>query len=79
MQHDEAKQKALELDKQLRADDSRFSGSVLLAHQDGSIMFWEYAFCERHDEWWFVFTEHHGNHVYHHEDLERIKEYQHMD
>lgn len=58
-------------------------GSVLLQHEDGTVLFYNYAFlmryydpehgnwgaCSTPGQWILVFTEHHGFHVYPVDDL----------
>ena len=55
-------------DKTLRADDRRFAGAVKLVDEDGSVVFYEYAFLlsyrSKPGTWIMVFTEHHGFHVF---------------
>jgi len=71
----EAYERAKALNVLLRADDPRLRGAVKIIHVDGSILFYEFAFAERRPYdglnptgpragWWFIFTEHHGFHVY---------------
>jgi hypothetical protein len=66
----EIKQKADEYDATLLATDPRFRRSATLIHEDGSYLHFDSAFLMRIDSVWIAcFTEHHGVHVYHHEDL----------
>lgn len=55
-------------DKTLKADDPRFRRAVKIVDEDGSIVFYEYAFLLSYsqdlDEWIMVFTEHHETHVF---------------
>jgi len=60
---------AKEINDKLRADDCRFNCAVKLLHGDGTVMFLEYAFVEKHDDWVFIFSEHNGYHIYHSSDL----------
>jgi hypothetical protein len=56
-------------DSTLRADDPRFRKVVIVKEEHGmSTFIYEDAFVVRKDDWYCVFTEHHGYHVYHHED-----------
>ena len=72
----EAKRFAEQRDKKLTGYD--FKHSVLIKHGDGSVLFFNYAFLEEKEGWIFVFTEHHGPHIYHKEDLDGIKQYKHF-
>lgn len=59
-------------DKALRADDPRFNRSVLVIHIDGSVIFYKSAFLMRAGDGWIVtFTEHHGIHFNHEDELMR--------
>lgn len=71
----EAYVRAEALDAKLRADDARLEGAVQVRHADGTVLFFDHAFAEAHprdkadlkdreEAWWFIFTEHHGVHVY---------------
>lgn len=57
-------------DHQLLATDPRFRRSVTLMHEDGSYLHFDSAFLMRiQSEWIACFTEHHGLHIYHVDDL----------
>jgi hypothetical protein len=57
-------------DRTLMADDDRFGRKVSLVHEDGSTLYFDLAFLMTVDKVWLaVFTEHHGTHVYHIDDL----------
>jgi len=57
-------------DHQLLATDARFGREVTLIHEDGSMTHYESAFLLRIQGSWIVcFTEHHGLHIYHADDL----------
>lgn len=61
----------------LRADDPRFSRKVSLIHEDGCTMYFDSAFLMYVDKVWLaVFTEHHGAHVYHIDDLTSYEQLQ---
>jgi len=88
-QFQEAYERAKALNVLLRADDPRLRGSVQIVHDDGSILFYEFAFVERHphdglqplktgEGWWFIFTEHHGFHVYATDEV-KIRQYKRAD
>lgn len=60
---------AEEYDKGLLATDPRFRGLVIVrGEHDGSCFVYPDAFVVKKDEWYVVFTEHYGFHVYHSED-----------
>jgi hypothetical protein len=59
--------KAEEIDKKLTAYDFG-NGVVLVEHDDGSRFFLTHAILFKEDNWWIVFTEHHGIHIFHDED-----------
>jgi len=72
--YNHARAKADALDKKLLATDKRLSGSVLLVHQDGSVVLFNSAFALRFASVWIiVLTEHHGAHVYHSGDLRLLR------
>ncbi len=60
---------AIEYHGDLLATDKRFQGSVLLTHQDGSVLFYNNAFAIQRPGHLTVFTEHHKFHVYDDTDL----------
>jgi hypothetical protein len=60
-----------DMDRSLRSDDPRLHrSSVLIVHEDGSSMFFRFAFMVRHGNWLLVFTEHQGSHSFAINDLE---------
>ena len=63
---------AASYDVGVRADDKRLRGSVQIIHEEGTVLFYNYAFVMKFYDWFVVFTEHHGHHVYHESDLYRI-------
>ncbi len=75
----EAKQKCEELAQQyiVRLKDkngglsSVFSSetNVSIIHEEGTELFYRYAIVHKWKEWFLILTEHHGNHVYHEDDL----------
>lgn len=71
----EAYEEALKRNAKLRADDSRFNGCVKIIHEDGSIMFFHYAFLESWGEYLLCFTEHNGVHAFPKADLESWAEF----
>jgi hypothetical protein len=71
----EAKELASIIDKSLLSIDERFKGAVkIICEDEGSVMFFDYAFAEKYEDWWFIFTEHHNFFVYPVEDI-RISRY----
>jgi len=69
------KKVANEYDESLLATDPRYNNMVFVQHEDGSQQLFHHAFILRYaDEdkrrWYFIFTEHHGVHVYPEEGLE---------
>ncbi len=64
--HAEAK----EFDAKLRADHPGFGGNVFIRHDDGTTYYFRYAFVqEMEGEWLAVYTEHHGFHVFHKDEV----------
>ena len=66
------------LEEYVRSDDPRMSGAVSINHLDGSHLYFNNAWYEifpagmGYDgpvDWILIFTEHHGSHLYHSEDL----------
>jgi hypothetical protein len=70
-------EKARKIDETLRADNWIFRHSVKIIHEEGTILSFECAgVVDLEDDGWLaVFTEHHGFHVYHKDDLEGIITY----
>jgi hypothetical protein len=71
----EACEVANNCDKSLRAMDFGCGSLVQIVHEEGSMFTWKYAFLREWLDWVFVFTEHHGTHVYHRCDLYSWGEY----
>jgi len=65
----EAFELAAEMNKTLLATDPRLRRAVKIIHDEGTVLFFDYAFAENHEDWVFIFTEHHGHHVYHESDV----------
>jgi hypothetical protein len=60
---------AAEYDEKLLATDPRFRGLVVVKpHMDGSSFTFSDAFILSWNDWYLVFTEHYGTHVFHKED-----------
>lgn len=70
-----AYEKAKQIDAGLTAYDFEWGARVYIKHEDGTELDFNYAFVRKEDEWVFIFTEHHGFHVYHMEDLEKCVSY----
>ena len=76
----EAQAKADAYDQTLLATDPRFHYRVQLVHGDGTVLHFNCAFLMTIGEDWIVaFTEHHGCHVYHVEDLDSYAQMQMLD
>lgn len=73
MKYKEAVQNARKINGILRADDSRFGNTVYLSVDDGSSFTWRNAFAGKLGNYYAIFTEHHGFHVYAHGDVISIK------
>ena len=69
MKYNQAKAIAEARDKTLTADEPGFDSKVFIAHQDGSTLNFTNAFFEIDEDYCFIYTEHHGFHVYNINDL----------
>jgi hypothetical protein len=65
----EAETVAKETDKKLSAYDFHCDSLVEIIHEEGTVLHYKSAFTQEWKDWIFVFTEHHGTHVYHKSDL----------
>jgi len=75
LNYKEALAKAESYDAKLRADDCRFNQCVQIISQDcATVLFYDNAFVMKDDEWYYIFTEHYGRHVFHQEDV-KIRHY----
>lgn len=75
----EVKQLVGKIDATLRSDDPRMHRrSVLITHQDGSTLFFRFAFMMRHGNWLLVFSEHQGSHVFSINDLAQFQQFETM-
>lgn len=71
-------------DEKLLATDKRFRKAVQIIHEEGTTLFFENAFLMKktvkYDKgetvWIIIFTEHHGFHIYHKDDLYSYFEYE---
>lgn len=69
----DAYKKAEEMDRSLNARDN-LNSTIAFKHGDGSYCKYRHAdFVRLSNIWFVIFTEHHGFHVYHFEDLEWVK------
>jgi hypothetical protein len=65
----EALAKAEEIDKKLLATDDIFKGAVMIKSLNcASSIFYADAGAVKWGDWYLVFTEHHGTHVFNNED-----------
>ena len=60
-------------DEALKATDPRFNRSVTILHEEGSLMHYECSFVESIDDYYVIFTEHHGTHIYNKNDAKVIQ------
>lgn len=65
----EAEQVAKEADKKLTAYNFNPYHMVEIIHEEGTILHYKSAFTKEWKDYIFVFTEHHGTHIYHKSDL----------
>lgn len=63
-------EKIEEYDHKLLATDTRFKGTVIVLHEEGTTLIFRYAFVMRYHEWFIIFTEHHKWHAYHADDAQ---------
>ena len=76
MNYKEIKEYATKIDSTLRADDkTKFNKIVHVVHEDGSTFILMYSHVEEHDNWYIVFSEHNGWHVFHKDETVSIKQY----
>jgi hypothetical protein len=68
----EANKRAKLFDAGITAYDFQWEHRVHVIHDDGTHLNFNYAFYMKEEEWYYIFTEHHGTHVYHEEDLSAI-------
>jgi hypothetical protein len=65
----EAVEVANKMDGQLWASDFAPSDLVLIIHEEGTSFTFQSAFLKTWKDWIFIFSEHHGTHVYNRDDL----------
>jgi len=75
MNYKDALAKAKELDSKLTAMSFDWGARVYVKHEDGTELDFNYAFLQKDGDWVYIFTEHHGFHVYHLDDLEKVVSY----
>jgi len=63
-------------DKGLTAYDFTWGNHVLVVHDDGTRLDFNFAFYMKENDWYYIFTEHHGCHVYHEEDVVTVHSYE---
>lgn len=67
-----------EYDAKLLATDKRFRKAVHVSHEEGTTLYFKNAFLMKmtvnKDVWIIIFTEHHGSHIYHVDDLDGYEE-----
>jgi hypothetical protein len=56
-------------DIKLRSDDPRFRNGVMVIHEEGTVLYFEWAFAIKLQNWYVIFTEHHRWHVYDEDDV----------
>lgn len=71
----EAKKKAQEIEDTLTATDFQWQHRVYMEHDDGTVLDFNYAFLREEDDWYYIFTEHHGFFVFHKDDVVYYKAY----
>lgn len=90
MNYKDAKTLAESMDKSITLNDlmeDKTIRIIAIQHEDGSYLeFHSAVYRSLDDEWFVVYTEHHGDHVYNKDDVKWVKEwkspgwlYQHMD
>jgi len=62
-------EKAMEWHMNLRADNPAFSGTVIIIHEEGTVLVFRYADVREWEGWYLITTEHHGPHVYSVDDV----------
>jgi len=70
-----AHERARLMDLGLTAYDFESNRRVAFRHQDDSYIDFTHAFYLEEDNWYFIYTEHHGFYVYHKEDIKLIRTY----
>src|SRR5271156_3637992 len=66
---------AKQIDSELRANDFDPNCITIVLHEEGTQLIYHSSFPRKWKDWMFIFTEHHGFHVYHMSDLIGCSEY----
>jgi len=56
------------IEKKLSAYDFSIKSLIYISHLEGTTLVYKNAFALKYDDWYLVFTEHHGSFVYHKDD-----------
>lgn len=75
MNYKEAQERVQLFEYGLTAYDFMYDSRVFIEHEDGTILDFNYAFYMEEEEWYYIFTEHHGAYVFYKEDLIEITAY----
>lgn len=73
MTYGEAYKLAQKYNETLLCTDPRLHNAVHVFVDDGSTFMWQNAFLMSKDDYIIIFTEHHGFHVYHKDDVEYMQ------
>jgi len=65
----QAIQKQEEIDKTLTALSFNPKSWVYIIHEEGTTLIYRSAFAVKYDDWYLIFTEHHGNMLHHNSDV----------
>jgi len=78
--YNKAKEIMQEMEKDIGIEKFSINGHnrvIAIKHHDGSYLEFHSAVSKEIDkEWLAVFTEHHGNHIYYHEDIKFVTEWE---
>lgn len=69
MKYNEVLEIATKLNAKLLATDSGFNNSVIVLHDEGTVISLENSFATKLEDWYIVFSEHHGFSIYQKDDL----------
>jgi hypothetical protein len=67
------RERVKEYDAKLRADDPRFRRSVQVIHEEGTTMYFEWAFAVKVDNCYVIFAEHHEMVIYFDDEVKVIQ------
>lgn len=73
--YEQALERAFEIDDKLTAADFKWQHRVYIEHEDGTILDFNYALLRQENDWFYIFTEHHGSFVFHKDDVAYYKAY----